>query len=187
METAGNSISEGCVGAGAGMRSFGFKSGIGTASRQVKCGEKTYTLGAIVLNNMGGAGDLRIDGAPIGRMLAEDRKRDDPPGSIIMIVGTDAPLIPLSLRRIARRASFGLARTGGMASHGSGDIALAFSTIPSAEAQVGDVETATGRITDLFRACIESVEEAIVNSLFRAHKVVGRDGNTADAIPIYAM
>ncbi len=185
LETAGNSISEGCVGAGAGMRSFGFKSGIGTASRQVKCGEKTYTLGAIVLNNMGGAGDLRIDGVPIGRMLVEDRsKTDDPPGSIIMIVGTDAPMIPLSLRRIARRASFGLARTGGMASHGSGDIALAFSTVPLVEARTEDTAMVAGQITQFFRACIESVEEAIINSLLRAHRVVGRDGNTANAISI---
>jgi D-aminopeptidase len=183
LKTAGKNASEGCVGAGAGMRSFGFKSGIGTASRKVKCGENTYILGAIVLNNMGAAGDLRIDGVPIGRMLVEGQGEDkDPPGSIIMVIGTDAPLTSWSLRRVARRASFGLARTGGMASHGSGDIALAFSTVPPVEAQVGDVEMAAGRITQFFRACIESVEEAIINSLLRAHTVLGRDGNTADAI-----
>jgi len=185
LGTAGASMREGCVGAGAGMRSFGFKSGIGTASRKVKCGEKTYVLGAIVLNNMGGAGDLRIDGVPIGRMLAAEKNRmDEPPGSIIMIVGTDAPLTPLGLRRVARRASFGLARTGGIASHGSGDIALAFSTVPMFAAKVNDAEVVAGQITQFFRACIESVEEAIINSLLRAHRVVGRDGNYADAIPI---
>jgi len=184
LKRAGKDTSEGCVGAGMGMRSFGFKSGIGTASRKVKCDEKTYTLGAIVLNNMGGTGDLRIDGVPIGKILAEGRWKDEPPGSIIMIIGTDAPLIPLGLRRVARRASFGLARTGGMASHGSGDIALAFSTTPLMSAPVEDIKNAAGRINDFFRACIESVEEAIVNSLLRAHRVVGRDGNTADAIPV---
>jgi len=185
LKTAGKDLSEGCVGAGAGMRSFGFKSGIGMASRVVKCGEKAYTMGALVLNNMGAAGDLRIDGIPVGRMLMESRK--EPHGSIIMIVGTDAPLTSWSLKRVARRASFGLARTGGMASHGSGDIALAFSTVPAVDAQAQDVEQVTKHITDFFRACIESVEEAIINSLLRSHKVIGRDGNTAEAIPIDAV
>jgi D-aminopeptidase len=188
LRTAGRNASEGCVGAGVGMRSFGFKSGIGTASRKVKCGESTYVLGAIVLNNMGAPRDLRIDGIPVGRTLAEGRgKAAEPPGSIIMIVGTDAPLTAWSLRRVARRASFGLARTGGMASHGSGDIALAFSTMPRAEAQVGDTEMAAKSISEFFRACIESVEEAIVNSLLRARTVVGRDDNAAYAIPIDAV
>lgn len=185
LRKAGRDISEGCVGAGAGMRSFGFKSGIGTASREVKCGENTYVLGAIVLNNMGAAGDLRIDSVPVGRTLAEGRDNvKETPGSIIMIVGTNAPLTSWSLKRVARRASFGLARTGGMASHGSGDIALAFSTVPSVEAQARDAEMAIRQISEFFRACIESVEEAIVNSLLRAHTVIGRDGNTAYAIPI---
>lgn len=188
LKTAGKNSTEGCIGAGTGMRSFGFKSGIGSASRMVKCGEETYILGAMVLNNMGGPADLRIDGIPIGRMLAENRVgAKEPPGSIIMIIGTNAPLTAWSLKRVARRASFGLARTGGMASHGSGDIALAFSTVPAAEAQVKDTEIATGRISNFFRACIESVEEAIINSLLRAHTVVGRDGNTAHAIPIDAV
>ena len=101
-----------------------------------------------------------------------------------MIVGTNAPLTSWNLRRVARRASFGLARTGGMASHSSGDIALVFSTVPSVEAQVRDAEMATRQISGFFRACIESVEEAIVNSLLRAHTVIGRDDNTAYAIPI---
>jgi D-aminopeptidase len=188
LRTAGKDTSEGCVGAGTGMRSFGFKSGIGTASRKVKCGESTYIMGAIVLNNMGAAGDLRIDGVPVGRMLTERRGGvNESTGSIIMIVGTDAPLTSWSLRRVARRASFGLARTGGMASHGSGDIALAFSTVPSVEAQVRDAEVVAGRVSEFFRACIESVEEAITNSLLRAHTVVGRDGNTAEAVPIDAV
>jgi len=163
------------------MRSFGFKSGIGTASRKIKCGEKTYVLGAMVLNNMGVAGDLRIDGVPIGRMLTERQsKASDPTGSIIMIIGTDAPLASWELKRVARRVSFGLARTGGMATHGSGDIALAFSTA----SRTGEAER---YIDEFFRACIESVEEAIINSLLRAYTVVGRDGNTASAIPIDAV
>jgi len=174
LNTAGKNISEGCVGAGTGMQSFGFKSGIGTASRKVN----NYILGAIVLNNMGASGDLRVDGIPV-KMLKKQSK--EPPGSIIMIIGTDAPLTSGSLKRVARRAGFGLARTGGMASHGSGDIALAFSTVPAIES---DVRVAEKYINEFFRACIESVEEAIINSLFRAYTVVGRDGNTAKAIPL---
>jgi len=188
LVSARGNLSEGCVGAGTGMRSFGFKSGIGMASRKVECGENTYVLGAMVLNNMGAAGDLRIDGVPIGRILAEKRAQaEEPPGSIIMIIGTDAPMTPLSLRRIARRASFGLARTGGMASHGSGDIALAFSTVPLFEAQARDAKAVAEQISHFFRVCIESVEEAIINSLLQAHTVVGRDGNTAHAISIDAV
>ena len=185
LQIAGKNTAEGCVGAGMGMQSFGYKSGIGTASREVRFNDSTFVLGALVLNNMGAASDLRIDGAPVGRMLLETRKQHaEPPGSIIMIVATDAPLDPSSLRRVARRVSFGLARTGGMASHGSGDIALAFSTVPLTEARQEDARDARSHITPFFRACIESVEEAIVNSLLRAHTVIGRDGNTARAISI---
>lgn len=185
LKKADKNSSEGCIGAGVGMRSFGYKSGIGTASRQVKCGDKTYILGSLALNNMGAAGDLRIDGAPVGRMLMENQERqDEPPGSIIMIIATNAPMMPLYLRRVARRASFGLARTGGIASHGSGDIAVALTTVPVTDAHPENIETVRNRLTDFFRACVESVEEAIINSLLRANTVVGRDGNAAEVIPI---
>lgn len=99
-------------------------------------------------------------------------------------MGTDAPLTSVSLRRIARRASFGLARAGGMASHSSGDIALAFSTVPVFDIKVNELKSTERYINDLFRACIESVEESIINSLLRSNTVVGRDGNTVNAISI---
>jgi D-aminopeptidase len=188
LKTADKNASEGCVGAGMGMRSFGFKSGIGTASRKVKWGEREYILGAIALNNMGIPDDLRIDGVPVGRILMERQDdKEDTPGSIIMIIATDAPLTPLDLRRVARRAAFGLARTGGIATHGSGDVALAFSTVSVSEIHQELSENGKKSITQFFRACIESVEEAIINSLLRAHTVVGRDDNKAKAISIDAV
>ncbi|MBD3184814.1 S58 family peptidase [Candidatus Poribacteria bacterium] len=183
LENASKDLSEGCIGAGTGMRSFGYKSGIGMASRLVDCGGETYVLGALALNNMGGTGDLCIDGVPVGRMIQQKSEKESK-GSIIMVIATDAPFNPVGLRRIARRASFGLARTGGMATHGSGDIALAFSTVPLFQGASHDMSLVWKNITSFFRACIESIEEAIINSLFRANKMVGRDGNTAHAVPV---
>lgn len=188
LRMADKNAYEGCIGAGTGMRGFGYKSGIGTASRKVKIDDKTYVLGSLVLNNMGVPGDLRIDGIPVRKTLVENQTvATDSPGSIIMIIATDAPLTSWSLKRVVRRASFGLARTGGMATHGSGDIALAFSTVPVNEVQSKDTEKTIKQIDQFFRACIESVEEAIINSILRAHTVVGRDGNTAYAISIESL
>ncbi len=183
LKIAGKGVSEGCVGAGMGMNSFGFKAGIGTASRKVSCGNNEYIMGAIVLNNMGSAGDLRIDGIPVGRILS-GKKPEESSGSIIMIIATNAPLTAWSLKRVVRRASFGLARTGSIASHGSGDIALAFSTVGKFEAHVNDTKIAENHISQFFRACIESVEEAIINSLLKANTVVGHDNNVSKAIDI---
>ena len=170
------STEEGNVGAGTGMTGFGWKGGIGTTSRL--CGPEAYTLGALVLNNTGEPADLRIGDIPVGRHLLPPAPDKGLAGSIMIILATNAPVSSRQLGRIARRATFGLARTGGIAHHSSGDYVIAFSTLrPPSSFPEAD-------LTPLFRAAIESTEEAIVNSLLRAETLVGRDGNTRYALPI---
>ncbi|HEX5415985.1 MAG TPA: P1 family peptidase, partial [Chloroflexota bacterium] len=199
-EAKGGPVVEGAVGAGVGMSCYGFKGGIGTASRRIDLGGATFHLGALVLSNFGRRDELRIDGVPVGRYLADDdfpessSSAPNPatgPGSIMMIVGTDAPLDARQLARIARRAALGLARTGSPAGHGSGDFVIAFSNgnrVPLRP--TGPVLTYCAiaedgpAITELFQATVESVEEAILNSLFKAETVVGRDGHVREGIPI---
>lgn len=195
---AGVEVEEGCVGAGVGMRGFGFKAGIGTSSRLVESGSEKSVVGALVLTNTGNSGDLRIDGHPIPNVGANLRVRPSGQapgpaptgitgGSIIMVIATNAPLTGRNLQRLARRASFGLARIGGMAFHSSGDISLAFSTLDARYGDVGREKLRIAnieRLNDLFRACVESTEEAILNSLLKAQTVEGRDGNISQAIPI---
>jgi len=182
-------VGEGCVGAGMGMSGFGFKAGIGTASRMLPESDGGYTVGVLVLTNTGGAGDFRINGIPVGRELqAEADVSGKTDGSIILLVATDAPVSSRQLARIARRATFGLARAGGIAGHGSGDFVLAFSTAHRIVPATGATRTremiVEHRITPLFRATIEATEEAIVNSVLKAHTVVGREGHVRHAIPI---
>ncbi len=184
LETASHTnVEEGVVGAGVGMSGFGWKAGIGTASRVVQVDGAAYTTGVLVLTNTGGASDLRIDGFPVGEHLTPEDISEERPGSIMIIVATDAPLSHRQLTRVARRATFGLARTGAIASHGSGDFVIAFSTAN----RIG-VSSPTfhdeGALTSLFRAVIEATEESIINSLLKAHTVVGRDGNVRHGIPI---
>jgi len=175
LANASAEFDEGSVGAGTGMRGFGFKAGIGTASRVLDAADGGWTVGALSLTNTGGPGDLRIDGVAIPAECAEPESEF---GSIILIVATDAPTTSWQLKRLVRRASFGLARAGGIASHGSGDIALAFSTLPAETA----APVSTGQLSTLFRACLEAVEEAIVNSVLASGTMVGRDGNRAAGI-----
>lgn len=181
-------VEEGNVGAGVGMSGFGWKAGIGTASRQIDIDAKIYTLGALVLTNTGSPRELRIDGVPIGDELTpQTQVRID--GSIIMVIATNAPLSSRQLGRITRRAAFGLARTGATASHGSGDFAIGFTT--------GNIIDALGNqsaspdafipephLSAFFSAAIEATEEAIVNSILKADTLTGRDGHTRFAIPI---
>jgi D-aminopeptidase len=189
----GGPVAEGSVGAGTGMTAFGFKGGIGTASRVVPPSLGGWTVGVLVLANFGRRPDLVIDGVPVGRSLAPHGARAPERGSIMIVVATDAPLLDRGLRRIARRAGFGLARTGSMGGHGSGDVAIAFSSAPSvrvphvAGGLILPVEIVAegGRALDaLFAATVEATEEAIVNALFRATTVVGRDGNISQALPL---
>ncbi|MCZ6677211.1 MAG: P1 family peptidase, partial [Candidatus Poribacteria bacterium] len=182
-------VEEGVVGAGVGMSGFGWKGGLGTASRVVEIDGTAYTVGALVLTNTGAASDLRIDGFPIGKHLTP-ADFQEPPGSIMIIVATDAPLSHRQLTRVAKRAAFGLARTGAIASHSSGDFVIAFSTTNriDASAHGGEVQRSTfpdeAALTHLFRAVIEATEESIINSLLKSHTVQGRDGNIRHGIPI---
>jgi D-aminopeptidase len=192
LDTASSGpVVEGAVGAGVGMSCFGFKGGIGTASRRIQVDDATFHLGVLVLSNFGARPDLRIDGIPVGRELSAEQPPIQPPGSIMMIVATDAPLDPRQLGRIARRAPLGLARTGSSAGHGSGDFVIAFSNgnrIPhrsgSAIRSQRVIAEDGPTIGELFQAAVEATEEAILNSLFRAETAVGRDGNTREALPV---
>jgi D-aminopeptidase len=166
-------VEEGAVGAGTGTIAFGFKGGIGTASRQVPSG----VVGVLVQSNFGG--DLRIDGAPVGREL---RRRKTAPGaaadgSVIMVVATNAAVDHRNLRRMAARTMLGLGRTGSFAANGSGDYAIAFSTAREGALLSND------NMTPLFQAVVEATEEAIYNSLFRARTTTG-NGRTVEALPL---
>ena len=176
---------EGSVGAGTGMSSFGCKGGIGTSSRV--SGE--YTLGVLVLSNFGLWPQLKIAGIPVGMLLPHPGKAvETEKGSIVIIVATDAPLDSRQLGRIAKRAGFGLARTGSVAGHGSGDFVLAFST-GGKQQEISPDRLAASRLRDdklgpLFAATVEATEEAILNALFTAGSMRGRDGNFRPALPV---
>jgi L-aminopeptidase/D-esterase-like protein len=191
LETAaGGSIAEGNVGGGTGMVCFGFKGGTGTASRRVTtaAGDRAFTVGALVQANFGRRPQLVIAGVPVGKEIPETLS---PPevGSIIVVLATDAPLLPHQLRRIAKRAAIGIARTGGMAGNFSGDIILAFSTAnPGAarpDAGVVALEMLpNSEITAVFDAAAYATEEAILNAMLRAETMTGLGGRTIEAIPI---
>ena len=166
-------IAEGAVGAGTGMSCLGWKGGIGTASRSAA----GYSLGALVLANFGSARELRVAGAPVGRLLAEDTGPAKPAGSCIVVLATDAPLPAAALERVARRAGLGLARMGSVAHHGSGEIFVAFSTTPDAASFESDV------LDELFAAAVESTEEAVLNALWAAPDVSGRNGRIVRGLP----
>lgn len=168
-------VEEGCVGAGVGMRCLGFKSGIGTASRVI--GESGYSVGILAVPNFGFAGDLVIAGVPVGREL---RTASQPPerGSCVFVVATDAPLAAVDLRRMAWRCFLGMARTGAISGHTSGDLAVAFATDLRQERQD------RAKMNQLFRAVVETAEEAIIGALFAAESTIGRDGHEMPALPI---
>ena len=175
-------VEEGSVGAGTGTRALGWKGGIGTASRRLPESSGGYTVGALVQTNYGGL--LTVAGVPVGRFVRADRpeepRRDDKEGgSVMIVIATDAPLAHRELERVAERAFTGIARTGSYMSHGSGDYAIAFST------HRGPVDPPDGGLlTRLFVATAEAVEEAVLNSLFKATTTVGYRGHRAEALPI---
>lgn len=186
-------VAEGNVGGGTGMRCLGVKCGIGTSSR-VTQGASSYTVGVLVQANFGGARQLTIAGVPVGRELLGTRLAattgspgQPDRGSIIIVVATDAPVLPQQLKRIARRAALGVARTGGTASNGSGDIFVAFSTANEGAASARPTAEVTllsnSQISVLFQATVEATEEAIVNAMVAAETMVGRDGNRSEALP----
>jgi D-aminopeptidase len=169
---------EGDVGAGTGMTGFGWKGGIGTASRICDCPQGRYTVGVMTLTNTGDPRELRIDGVQVGRRLLPPGVAEDVGGSIMIVIGTDAPVTSRQLGRIGRRAAFGLGRAGGIASHGSGDFIIAFSN--SSERP----DTDDTHLTPLFRGAVEATEEAIINSILRAETMIGRDSHVRHAISI---
>jgi L-aminopeptidase/D-esterase-like protein len=182
-------IEEGSIGGGTGMRSYEFKAGSGTSSREVVFADRTYVVGAFVQSNFGKRHLLHIAGIPIGLELQCERDHGAENGSIIGIVATDAPMMPHQLRRIARRAAFGIARSGGIASNESGDLFLAFSTANDAAVHKHDgVITADyvgeSAMSAFYEATIQAVDEAILNSMFAAKTMIGRDGNAAPGLPV---
>jgi D-aminopeptidase len=187
-EADANNIEEGCVGAGVGTQCFSWKGGIGTSSRQVVLDVGTFTLGIMTQTNTGRSRALRINGVPIGYELVPDYiKTRTPEGSIMFVIGTDAPLTSRQLTRVARRAAFGLARMGAEAGHSSGDFVIAFSTgnriTPKGEQSAEQFIPET-QLNMLFRATIDATEEAILNALLKAETTVGKDGHILAGIPI---
>jgi D-aminopeptidase len=186
-------VAEGCVGAGTGMQCMDFKGGIGTASRLVPGG---FTIGVLVLTNFGEREFLRIDGVPVKREITDLMPDGHEEGSCVVIVATDAPMLPHQARRLAVRAGLGLARCGSTAHSGSGELMVAFSTanripLDSVDGLLevravldGASSESPSPIDDLFAATVEAVEEAVVNALFTATTTTGRDGHVLHALPI---
>jgi D-aminopeptidase len=185
-------VAEGNVGAGTGTVCFGFKGGIGTASRTLPQKLGGYTVGVLVQTNFGGV--LQVDGVPVGEELKKfylsDQLNNPVDGSCMIVVATDAPLDTRNLERLAKRAFMGLAKTGGIASNGSGDYVIAFSTDPALRiTHNSPVPTQAvtllrnDEVSPLFMAAIEATEEAIINSLLMATTVTGKDGHKAEALP----
>jgi len=195
IDTAhGGPVEEGAVGGGTGMICSGFKGGIGTASRRLPAGDGGYTLGVLVQCNFGVRRNLRIAGIPVGREIdSEDPYAFMPSdeadlGSIIVIVATDAPLLPHQLKRIARRVSLGLGRVGSISGNGSGDIFIAFSTANPGASDIAhgpvDIRMLPNDSMDpLFEATVEATEESIVNAMVAAHDMTGIDGHHVRALP----
>ena len=216
MDTASNGpVAEGNVGGGTGNVAYLFKGGIGTASKVADTPSGSFTVGVLVQSNHGQRDDLCIDGVPVGRELGAARVpyphigSDDPyvvmpehlarraaeaqpEGSIIIVVATDAPLLPVQCRRLAQRAVVGLGRIGGIGNNGSGDFVICFSTGNRFEAKpaepVGNVRMVPNHhFSPLFQATIEATESAILNSLLGAKTMTGRNGNTAYALTASAI
>lgn len=186
-------VEEGSVGAGTGTVCYSFKGGIGTSSRRLPDNMGGYTVGVLVQTNFGGV--LQIDGVPVGEELGKyymsRALTDAADGSCMIIVATDAPLDARNLERLAKRAMLGLARTGGISSNGSGDYVLAFSTFKGnfikykSKDRILKIQTlANNSMSPLFMAVIEATEEAILNSMFAAKTVSGRDGHKIEALPV---
>jgi D-aminopeptidase len=187
-DAKGGAIAEGCVGGGTGMIAHEFKGGTGTASRIVPDG---WTVGVLVQANHGARELFRVDGVPVGReigpeVVASHRQMPREAGSIIVVIATDAPILPIQCQRMARRATTGLAWVGGIGSNGSGDIFIAFSTgnTPRAGEAISTVRMlAPGSMTSLFQAAAEATEEAILNAMTSAVTTTGRGGRVVHALP----
>ena len=186
-------VEEGSVGAGTGTVCFGFKGGIGTASRKLPQSLGGYTVGVIVQSNFGGV--LQIDGVPVGKELnkyyLQEQLKEKEDGSCMIVVATDAPLDSRNLTRLAKRAFMGLAKTGGMAHHGSGDYVIAFSTDTTLRVDHQPTQSISkvnllhdDAVSPLFLAAIEATEEAIINSLFMSADMTGNKGVKVEGLPV---
>jgi D-aminopeptidase len=189
LERAGGGpVEEGSVGGGTGMICHGFKGGIGTSSRVVEDG---WMVGVLVQANHGRRARLRVNGVPVGEKIGPDvvplPGKPEGAGSIIVLIATDAPVLPGQCERLAQRAGFGIARTGGMGEHTSGDFALCFATgnraLATDQAEIPLRMLNDGRIDLLYEAVIDAVEESILNAMLAAETMTGRNGNTAYALP----
>lgn len=191
-KAASGPVEEGCVGAGTGTTCYGFKGGIGTASRKLPADKGGYTVGVLAQTNHGGI--FQINGFPVGVRLGDynaDTPDEAEDGSCMIVVATDAPLDSRNLKRLAKRALLGIPRTGGYYSNGSGDYCIAFSTATGLRIPYPSKETTrkievlrNEAISPLFLAAAEAGEEAILNSLFKATDMEGRDGNKIRALPL---
>jgi L-aminopeptidase/D-esterase-like protein len=186
-DAASGPIEEGSVGGGTGMICYGFKGGSGTASRVVETASSEFTVGAFVQANFGRRDQLTIAGVPVGRLLF-DPAQEDERGSIIGIIATDAPLLPHQLKRLARRISLGIGRSGAISGHGSGDIFMAFSTA-NADAHHDEQRLAkaefvpNSRLDRTFEAVIQAVDEAIMNAIFANETMEGFQGSRIEGLP----
>lgn len=185
-------VEEGSVGGGTGMTCCDFKGGIGTSSRKLPVEDGGYTIGVLVMSNFGEIEDLKVDGTPMGKLLAEQyehiKKRRHTYGSIIVVVATDAPMLGNQLNRLAKRAALGIGKVGSYAAHGSGEIVLAFSTANRLDRHEKkrlykmDVLYDKG-LNPIYKATIEATEEAILNSLFGAEDMIGISDRLCPALP----
>jgi D-aminopeptidase len=193
LSASADPVEEGNVGAGTGTVCFGFKGGIGSASRKLPENLGGYTVGILVQSNFGGV--LQIDGVPIGKALGQysfKNQLESADGSCMIVVATDAPVNERNLKRMAQRAIMGLAKTGGIASNGSGDYVIAFSASEANRILHSGVPLKledkrflrNDDMSPLFLAVIEATEEAIINSLFAAKDMTGKDGRTVPALPL---
>ncbi len=181
-------VEEGAVGGGTGMVCHGFKGGIGTSSRVAQDG---WMVGVLVQANHGQRARLRVNGVPVGEKIDSDvvplPGKPEGAGSIIVLIATDAPLLPLQCERLARRAGFGLARTGGMGEHSSGDFGFCVATgnraLESDEGEISLRMLNDSRINSLYEAVIDAIEESILNAMLAAETMTGRNGNTVHALP----
>ena len=189
LDTAkGGPIAEGSVGGGTGMICYEFKGGTGTASRVLNKKNGGYTVGVLVQANCGRRSQLMIAGVPVGKEITENAVLSQEAGSIIIVIATDAPLLPHQLKRLARRGGMGLARTGSVSGNGSGDLFLAFSTanphVTDPAVPTHSVNTVPNDLLDpIFTATVQAVEEAIINAMVANQSMTGRDNHRVDALP----
>lgn len=190
INNATEDFEEGSIGSGTGMSCLGLKGGIGSSSRIVVLDKKEFTLGAIVMANFGRRGELVINGEKVGERIEKEESFEKEKGSIIIVIGTDIPLSERQLKRVSKRAVIGLGKTGSHLGNGSGDICISFTTANKikhySDTNIIDIKVVDDNIIDsIFRAAIESVEEAVISALYHAKTTVGMDGNVRKSLREY--